>query len=140
MLSFAKAKGLWDARPYQDYSYEIRTFCFCPPEMTQWTTVVVENGVVIDAFPSEENPTYPLNTTLLFQPIDSVFSQLRRAMRERGFNSTYADIEAEYHDTLGYPERIVYQAAPFVADAGATIEIRHVQPLFVPAQSLRQRH
>jgi hypothetical protein len=27
------------AHPFADYSYEIQTFCFCPPEVNQWTRV-----------------------------------------------------------------------------------------------------
>jgi hypothetical protein len=125
MVAFARAKALWDSRTFASYTYEIRTFCFCPPEMTQWNRVVVQEGAVIAVEPVDLTSSYyPVNITSYFHPIDSVFARLHRAMTDGGFSSAYADIDAEYDAALGYPRHIVYHEAPYVADAGATIEIR----------------
>lgn len=132
VFEFTRAKARWDARTFVHYSFEIRTFCFCPPELTQWTRVVVRNGVVEGAAPVEPNPEYPVTSTAYFQPIDSLFSNLRRAMSEGDIRSHYSDINVEYDAQLGYPTHIEYQSKPNIADAGSTIEVRNVQPIHLP--------
>jgi hypothetical protein len=140
MVAFARAKALWDSRSFASYSYEIRTFCFCPPEMTQWNRVVVQDGTVTDVEPVDlASSSYPVNSTTYFHPIDSVFARLHRAMTDGGFSSAYADIDAEYDATLGYPRHIVYHEAPYVADAGATIEIRSLSPFAIADYLPRRR-
>ena len=134
MVAFARAKALWDSRNFGDYTYEIRTFCFCPPEVTRWNRVLVVDGEVTMVQPVDGGPPYTPNTILLFKPIDSVFTQLHRAMTDDGFNSAYIDIDAEYDADLGFPRHIVYHEGPFVADAGLSIEIRSVSSLAVIAQ------
>jgi len=133
VIEFTRAKARWDARTFVHYSFEIRTFCFCPPEMTQWTRVVVRNGVVEGATPVEANPEYPPPSTTYYQPIDSLFSNLRRAMSEGDIRSHYSDIIVEYDSQLGYPTHIEYRSKPNIADGGATIDVRNVQPINLPA-------
>ena len=123
------AEARWDARPFADYSFEIRTSCFCPPEMNQWTRVAVRNGVVVDADAVEPDPNFPITTLTLWQPIDSLFSRLRRVMSSGAFESPYADIKVTYDPELGYPTRIEYIEKPTVADAAATITVRNVRSL-----------
>lgn len=125
----AQAEARWNARPFADYSFEIRTFCFCPPEMAQWTRVSVINGVVVDADAVEPDSNFPITTLVYWQPIDSLFSDLHRVMSDGPFESPYADIVVEYDPVLGYPTRIEYIEKPTVADAAATITVRNVIPL-----------
>ena len=125
----AEAEERWDARPFADYSFEIRTSCFCPPEINQWTRVSVRNGVVVDANAVDPNAHFPITTLAWWQPIDSLFSNLRRTMSNVSFDSPYADIKATYDPELGYPTRIEYIEKPTVADAAATITVRNVRPL-----------
>jgi hypothetical protein len=129
LARLAQARARWDARPFADYSFEIRTFCFCPPEIGQWTRVSVRNGVVVDVDAVEPDPNFPITTLVYWQPIDSLFSNLYRAMSSGSFDSPYADIEVEYDPELGYPTRIAYIEKPTVADAAATITVRNVVPL-----------
>jgi hypothetical protein len=129
---FARAKARWDARSFQDYRFEIRTFCFCPPEMTQWNRVVVRDGVVESATPVDENPVYPLSTTVYFRPIDTLFADLLQAMSQGDIKSPYSKIIVDYDPELGYPRRVEYRSKPTVADAGATIALRNVQAADVP--------
>lgn len=128
-LRLAQAQARWNARPFADYSFEIRTFCFCPPEMSQWTRVSVRNGVVVDADAVEPDPNFPITTLAWWQPIDSLFSDLHRVMSTSPFESPYAEIVVEYDQELGYPTLIQYIEKPTVADAAATITVRNVLPL-----------
>jgi hypothetical protein len=128
-IRLAEAEERWDARPFADYSFEIRTSCFCPPEINQWTRVSVRNGVVVDADAVEPDPNFPITTLTYWQPIDSLFSRLRRTMSSGGSDSPYADVKVTYDAELGYPTRIEYIEKPTVADAASTITVRNVRSL-----------
>jgi hypothetical protein len=125
----AQAEARWNARPFADYSFEIRTFCFCPAEMAQWTRVSVRNGVVVAADAVEPDPNFPITTLVYWQPIDSLFRDLHHVMSAGPFESPYAEIVVEYDPELGYPTLIEYIEKPTVADAAATIILRNVLPL-----------
>jgi hypothetical protein len=125
----ASATARWQARPFADYSFEIRTFCFCPPEIGQWTRVSVRSSVVVSAEAVEADPTFPVTTLSYWQPVDSLFANLHRAMSTGALSSFYRDIVVVYDVALGYPRKIEYVEKPNVADASATIEVRNVVPL-----------
>jgi uncharacterized protein DUF6174 len=125
----AQARAKWDARPFTDYSYEIRTFCFCPPEVNRWTRVTVRGGAVTDAQPVETDPQFPITSLSLWQPIDSLFVGLHNQMTTPTAQSPYEAITVQYDERLGYPTSIVYRGKPTVADAGAEITVRNVVPL-----------
>ena len=122
----AQAQAKWAARPFADYSFEIRTFCFCPPEINRWTRVSVRNGAVVDAQPVETDPAFPIETIQWWKPIDTLFVNLERAMRQPDLTGYLASIEVEYDPELGYPTLIEYRAKPNVADGGSTISVRSV--------------
>jgi hypothetical protein len=127
---FASAKALWDARPFTDYTYEIKTSCFCPPEINAWTRVTVRNGVVVSAENVDPTLHYPLSSLVYWVPVDSVFARLRQAMsRGSHFDSWLASIDVQYDATLGFPTYIVYHEKPNVADAGSVHYLRNVRPL-----------
>ena len=126
---FAQAKAKWDARPFADYSFEIRTFCFCPPEVNQWTRVTVRGGVVTDARAVDTDTPFPMTSSWLWQPIDGLFDGLHNQMTTPVGQSPYQSITVQYDEQLGYPTSIVYREKPTVADAGAEITVRNVVPL-----------
>ena len=125
----AQAKLRWEARPFTDYSYEIRTDCFCPPEITQWARVEVRNGAVVDVDAVAPDPNFPITSISYWQPIDSLFSGIHRAMSTGTFSSAYSSIDVIYDSRLGFPTSIEYVSKPTVADAGALISVRNVIPL-----------
>lgn len=127
---FASAKALWDARPFTDYTYEIRTSCFCPPEINAWTRVTVRNGVVVDAEGVDSHQHHEIRTYSYWVPVDSVFAHLFRAMADGGdADSWMAGIDVEYDAGLGYPTYIEYRSRPNVMDAGAAYYLRNVRSL-----------
>jgi hypothetical protein len=126
---FSQARARWDARPFADYSYEIRTSCFCPPEINRWARVSVRNGVVVDVDPVEPDPNFPITTLLWWHPIDSVFANLYRAMSESRMESYFEAIVVDYDSALGYPTSIEYRAKSNIADGGSSLSLRDVRPL-----------
>ena len=129
MRRLAQAKARWESRPFTDYSYEIRTSCFCPPEINQWARVEVRNGVVVDVDAVVPDPNFPISTISYWQPIDSLFSNIHRAMTTSTFSSAYSSVDVSYDSRLGYPTSIEYVSKPTVMDAGALISVRNVIPL-----------
>ena len=125
----AEAKLLWASRPFTDYTYEIRTSCFCPPEVSQWSRVEVRNGVVVDVDAVDPDPDFPITTLSYWQPIDTLFAGIERAIANSGFTSVYARVEVTYDSRLGFPTSIDYVSKPNIADAGASISVRNVVPL-----------
>jgi hypothetical protein len=87
----------------------------------------VTGGAVVSAVAVEPDPQHPI-TGMYWQPIDSLFANLQRAMSTSGFSSAYARILVDYDEELGYPVRIEYVEKPNVADAAATIEVRNLSP------------
>ncbi|HEX6315161.1 MAG TPA: DUF6174 domain-containing protein [Gemmatimonadaceae bacterium] len=125
----ASAEARWKARPFADYSYEIRVGCFCPPEVTRWTRVSVRDGAVVAVEAVEPDPAFPITNTQYWEPIDSIFVDLRLTMEDPA-TDTYLDaIIVSYHATLGYPTSIEYRAKPNVVDGGSVHSLRNVQPL-----------
>lgn len=127
----AEAETKWRARPFADYSYEIRTACFCPPEVNRWTRVTVRNGAVVAAEAVEPDPNFPITLIALWHPIDSLFANLRRTFRSEFDNSgsPYDAILVTYDLTLGFPTQIEYRTKSNIADGGMTHYLRNVQPL-----------
>lgn len=125
----AAAEARWRARSFGDYSYEIRVLCFCPPEITQWTRVTVRSGAVTSAAAVDPNPNYPITNIQYWEPIDSLFVDLRRTMTDRASQTYLDEIVVEYDPHLGYPTFIEYRAKKNVMDGGSQFLLRNVTPL-----------
>jgi hypothetical protein len=125
----AEAKQRWASRPFADYTYEIRTGCFCPPEVNQWARVEVRNNVVVDVDAVDPDPDFPVTTLSYWQPIDTLFADIERAISDDGFSSVYAKVNVTYDAQFGFPTTIEYISKPNIADAGASISVRNVVPL-----------
>lgn len=125
----AKAEAQWKARPFADYTYEIQILCFCPPEITRWTRVTVQNGAVTDVEAVEPDPNYPITNTQYWEPIDSLFVDLRRTMTEKSSHGYLEALNVEYDPDLGYPTRIEYRAKANVIDGGSEFLLRNVTPI-----------
>jgi hypothetical protein len=123
------ARSRWDARPFADYSYEVRIACFCPPEITRWTRVSVVDGAVVAAEAVEPDPDFPIHDIRYWRPIDSLFVELLRSMTEPAARTYLDAIVVDYDTELGYPTSIEYRAKRTVADGGSTYALRNVQPL-----------
>lgn len=126
LATLAAAEARWQSRPFADYTYEIRTHCFCIVEVVQWVRVTVQDGQVVAAVPVEPDGL-PITNTSYWEPIDSLFADLRARM-EKPSTHSYASITANYDATLGFPVSIDYRAQPTIADADRSIEVRNVAP------------
>jgi hypothetical protein len=125
----AKAEARWKARAFPDYTYEIRVSCFCPPEVNQWTRVTVRNGVVTAAEAVDPQAQFPITTLQYWDPIDTLFADLRRTMTEKDAQWYLEAVIADFDAELGYPTNIEYRAKRNIADGGSVFSLRNVLPL-----------
>jgi hypothetical protein len=123
------AEARWKARPFADYSYEIRVLCFCPPQITEWTRVTVRSGVVTSAEAVDPDPNVPIDNLRYWVPIDSLFVDLRLTMTDRALRTYLDAIVVDYDPDLGYPTKIEYRAKTNVIDGGSQFLLRSVVPL-----------
>jgi hypothetical protein len=128
MQQLGVAEAKWKARTFADYSYETRTFCFCPPDIVAWNRVTVRGGVVTQVERIDGPTPVPASNLTYWQPIDSAFTRLRDAVRA-GYNEAFSDIKVEFDAALGFPSRVEFVEKPTVADAASITERRNVRPL-----------
>jgi hypothetical protein len=129
LAALNSAEARWNARPFADYSYEIRTSCFCPPEVLQWARVSIRGGTVVSVEAIDPDPAYPITHQLYWEPIDSLFAGLRAAMRDPSSDIYLEAIIVTYDPQLGYPTFIEYRAKRNVQDGGSVHTVRNVVPL-----------
>ena len=121
----ARALARWEARGFTDYAYEIRSSCFCPPDLTQWARVEVRGGVVTEVRSVATGVVLAESLYSMWSPIDELFTWL---LREHD-DDHLVDVRADFDRGLGYPTYISFGYDSSVMDAGATYYLRNVVPL-----------
>lgn len=119
-------RTLWAGQNIHSYRYEFLGGCFCSPEYTQWVTVTVENGRVVEVTPLEGG--VPIVDTPLeaWSTVEGLFEIVENAADDEGLDW---DIDVEYHPTLGYPTSIDLSTSEPIADAGAHHEATNLVAL-----------
>lgn len=123
------AEARWKDRSFANYQYEIRTACFCPPIINQWVRVTVHGDVVVDAELVEPDLSFEIQGLTLWDPIDSIFAELRARLVNPSLSTAYQEFEADYDPVLGYPTRIEFVERPGVSDAASVATLRNLTPL-----------
>lgn len=115
------AERKWDRANITDYTYQMRTSCFCPPEIHLWAIVRVREDRVVSATSLDGAPLagFDLASRLT---VDEMFA-LAHARYD-----WLDDIDFDFDETLGYPLRIEHITKRNVADGGAVYEARNLTP------------
>ncbi len=115
------AEQRWERAGIRDYTFEMRTSCFCPTEILAWAVVHVRDGQVAAAYSLDGTPLsgFDLDSR---KTVEELFA-VARAKHEH-----IADIDFEFDEELGYPLRIRLEEKRNVADASATYEARNLVP------------
>jgi hypothetical protein len=121
----ADAQRQWQRSNIRSYSFEMRRGCFCPPEITEWARVTVQNGVIIGV-------TSLTGTALSGIARDSrlTVDQLFAAVK-RPYPEWVAHVDFTFDAVYGYPLRLHLESKPDILDAGLVYEARNLQP-FIP--------
>lgn len=121
-----RAEAKWTARAFVDYTFETRVVCFCAPQVTQWTRVTVEGGKVTAAVPADQDTLYTPPMLELWQPVDSLFSMIRSALRDG--DAYLKAIDVMFDEEWGYPTRVSFISKPEIQDGGSTHYVRNLIP------------
>ena len=118
-----RAEERWRAAGIHDYTFEMRTSCFCGPEVIEWAIVEVRNDRVVSARLLDGTPltSYGLDSR---KSVDELF-----ALAKRKPESWVADIDFVFDPELGYPVQIIFESKRNIADAGAVYEARNLRPV-----------
>ena len=117
---FRLAERKWNAAGIDDYRYEMRTNCFCPPEYHEWAVVEVRNNQVVSARSSDGTPVSAFSLASR-KTVDELFDAVRIDHEWVG------DVSFDFDRDLGYPLLISIGAKKNVADAGVVYEARNLQ-------------
>ena len=107
----------WRGANLTNYSFRSSVSCFCPSEFIVPMRVTVRGGRVTDVVDAATGVSHPTDWR---QSIDSVFSLVRREIRERPER-----LEVTYDATLGYPRTLTYGTPE--NDGGGYISIDSVR-------------
>jgi len=124
-LRLSEARGRWQERSFLDYTFQVRSVCFCPEEYSLWMEVEVRNGVVVAVREPGESGSLPAHRLAEWPTIDALFDRIATSARADGVE----DVRARFDDELGFPTEIVIDADEETLDGGALIEVRSLAPL-----------
>jgi hypothetical protein len=122
------AEEKWEKAGIRHYEYQMRTSCFCPPEMMEWAIVKVSDGVVVSATALDGTPFTDWGLTSR-KTVEELFDQARARY------DWLEDIDFEFDETYGYPLVIEHRSKRNVADAGAVYEARNLMPSLTAANA-----
>lgn len=124
---FRLAERRWTAAGIDDYTYEMRTSCFCPPEYHEWAVVEVRNNQVVSARSLDGMPVSGFSLASR-KTVDELFDAVRMKHEWVG------DVTYDFDRDLGYPLRISIGAKKNVADAGVVYEARNLRRVVMAVQ------
>lgn len=124
---FRHAERKWDAAGIDDYRYEMRTSCFCPPEYHEWAVVEVRNDQVVSARSLDGTPVSSFSLASR-KTVNELFDAVRIDHEWVG------DVTFDFDRDLGYPLRISIDGKKNVADAGVVYEARNLQRVVIATQ------
>ena len=113
----AQARARWNAAGLNNYSFEQRQLCFCPPGVAEWARVTVSDGRVVSAVRPEDGLPIESGSRL-------TVPQLFDIVEQASDDDYLSDIQVEFDAQYGYPTSISLVAKPDIADGGRSIQAR----------------
>ena len=116
------ARARWNNSPVRNaYSYDIRQLCFCPIEITVWSSVTVIDGVVVDVRTERGDPV-PRYLWASFATVDRLFATLQAPS-----DAYLEDITVRFDPRYGYPVELTFVYSSGIADAGVAYSARNLR-------------
>ena len=129
-LKLNDALAKWESRGFENYDYQYRSVCFCPPEFVQIMAVKVRGGTIASASYAEDfndgiysGDIIPKN--LAVPTIDGLFGII-----ESGIDKRVYSISVIYDDKLGYPVDISIDYDANIADEEFYVNVMNFVPVF----------
>lgn len=118
------ARSRWIALGMQDYEFEIRKGCLCPPEAQQWRHIEVRGGHIVAVIVDGTTATTLQRIT---EPGWWTIDELFQMVRDKGTAPAEFDLTVAYDATMGYPTAVHEKS--FTPDGGESWFVRGVKPL-----------
>ena len=120
MERLQKAEERWNSLGAVEYTFEMRTSCFCAPETTEWAVVDVKNGQVVAARSLSGVPLtgFALQSR---KSVEQIFEQARKYRAE-----WVAEVDFDFDPDLSYPVSVSFTSKPNVLDAGFVYQARNL--------------
>jgi len=116
------ARARWNNSPVRNgYAYEVRQSCFCPTEITVWSSVTVIDGVVVDVRTERGEPV-PRNLWASFATVDRLFATL-----DPTGDAYLEDITVRFDPQYGYPVELAFVYSSQIADANVAYNARNLR-------------
>ncbi len=116
------AEARWRTRNISAYTFEMRTICFCPPEINEWAVVEVEQEQIVSA------------RTLSGVTLTGIARTSRKSVAQLfdaaipPYGEWVGRVDLKFDSELGYPVRISLEGKPNILDAGVVYEARNLRP------------
>ena len=123
LRNLLQAESRWKSRNIENYTFEMRTSCFCPPEVTEWAVVEVRNGQVVSAR-SLTGTSFTGFALTSRKTVEQLF-----AAAKPPYEDWVADVDFDFDAQLSYPLRVSLTSKPNILDAGAVYEARNLKPV-----------
>lgn len=117
-----RAQSRWESKEIHDYTYEMRTSCFCGQEVIEWAVIEVRNDQIVSARTLTGEPLTGFGLSSR-KTVDGLFEVAKQRP------DWLANIDFDFDSELGYPLRISLESKRNIADAGATYEARNLKPI-----------
>ncbi len=122
LRELTRARARWNSSPVRTaYRYDLRVSCFCPPEITNWNTITVIDGLITGVV-TEQGQPLPRERWNLYATVDRLFALLDQP------NDEYLeDITVKFDQQYGHPLEMSFLYGPQIADAGANYFVRNLR-------------
>lgn len=118
-----QAESRWESKHIQNYTFEMRTGCFCPSEVNEWAVVEVRNGEIVSARSLTGTPLTGFGLSSR-KTVEQLFDAARPP-----YADWVGEVEFDFDAELGYPLHVNLTSKPNIADAGAVYEARNLKPI-----------
>jgi hypothetical protein len=118
------ARSRWTALGLQDYQFETRKGCLCPPAEQEWRHVEVRGGRLVAVIPDGTDATTLQRIT---EPGWWTIDELFDLVRVRGDSVAEYDLKVSYDGLMGYPTAVREVSA--TPDGGSVYFVKDVKPL-----------
>jgi hypothetical protein len=122
--SLDSARTRWSALDLQNYQFETRKGCLCPPEEQQWRHIEVRDGHIVAVIPDGSQAT---TLQRIAEPGWWTIDELFASIVARADSATETDLRISYDASLGYPTSVREIGA--TPDNEVSFYVKDVRPL-----------
>jgi hypothetical protein len=109
----------WESQAPQEYQFEFRWNCFCPPGFREWAVVAVEDGEVVSVAPAEADLEEDLPPASEYRTIAGLYNLLKEAVQQQAHQ-----IDLEFDQEQAVPTFVYIDYDALITDEERGFELR----------------